>query len=571
MLKLKYRALLAASVAIVGVTAGSSGAFAAAGDIWGGGAGVVAPYWRQTLDCFALPTQLIIKGTPPTFVTETPFDYLGFGVNLIQPQDCSTQHFVSNLTAYYISSSSGNGILTQFSHDPTLWGHIDQAQTLYAPEVFYNLSETPLTSVDDGIWNNGGTETQGSSHVVVVAFGQTAGQGQYGNPLQLYGPLIQFPITVDPLAIAYDPAYEKVLNQDNSVTTYHFNIHYPRTDHSGGLRLDATTYCKIFNGQITNWNDPALKALNGNKSLEDPSDPTPAGSWSVPLQIDGRVDSGGTTSTLTRHLSNVCASLSGNNYITGTSTLPAALQGPVYNSANPNYPAVSGETLGKFTLATQNQGVAQYTAFTAVPNGTNGNNGANSIIQGRVTYVGVDYVLPYVLNTGSNTYNLNSATLKNALAQWEAPSPAAALKPFSAILPPQSDAQGNYVAGNTANGLRANPQDWVQGPAPTSLLANPNVSGSYPMVGTANFLGYTCYKSKTVTTTFTKLFSYTQNHHIETDPKSGILAEAGLSPLPFAWLHAEQTTFVNNVSGLGLNFNTAGAPGLCSVSGIVGG
>ena len=177
--------------------------------------------------------------------------------------------------------------------------------------------------------------------------------------------------TVDPLAIAYDPAYEKVLNQDNSVTTYHFNIHYPRTDNSGGLHLDPTTYCKIFNGQITNWNDPALKMLNGNISLADPADPQKA-SFSVPLQIVGRGDSAGATLILTRHLANVCASLiSGNQYADGSSTLPSSLLGPTYNVSNPNYPGVAGETPGKFTLVAGMPGTAQYTAFTASPGGSN--------------------------------------------------------------------------------------------------------------------------------------------------------------------------------------------------------
>ena len=42
--------------------------------------------------------------------------------------------------------------------------------------------------------------------------------------------------------------------------------------YSGGLRLDQDAYCRIWNGQITNWNDARLKALNGNVSLQDPQD-----------------------------------------------------------------------------------------------------------------------------------------------------------------------------------------------------------------------------------------------------------------------------------------------------------
>src|SRR3546814_19751333 len=112
--------------------------------------------------------------------------------------------------------------------------------------------------------------------------------------------MIQFPSLVAPVTIAFDPVYKKVRNADNSVTEYSFNLRFPRADGSGGLRLDQDTVCKIFNGQITNWNDPALKALNGNQDLKDPSD---TAAFDVPLQIVGRADSSGPRSLWTRFLS----------------------------------------------------------------------------------------------------------------------------------------------------------------------------------------------------------------------------------------------------------------------------
>ena len=386
----KQRAYRSAWLAAAATALMVTGANAAAGDVYSGGAALISSYARQQMDCYGQPTQLIVKGTPPTFETEAAFNYLGEGTPAKGAQNCATTHISNNSTIYYDSATSGTGILAQYSHNPALYGTISATSTQYFPSIQFAFSETPLSSNDVQVYNQGGTETQGSSNVVVVAPNVTPGAGQYGNPNQLYGALVQFPVAVDPVVIAYSSVYEKIYNPSNpsNPTTYSFHIHAPRADGSGGLHLDAATYCKILNGQITNWNDPAIKKLNGSISLEDPNDPTPAKSWSVPLQIVGRGDSAGATSELSRNLAAVCPALiTGNNYPTGASTLPTALHGATYNSNNANYPAAAGETVGKFTLATLNTGVTKYVAFTALPSdGLNGDN-PTTIIQGRIGYV----------------------------------------------------------------------------------------------------------------------------------------------------------------------------------------
>jgi phosphate transport system substrate-binding protein len=552
---LKTHILATTCLAIAGSALFAADAFAATTpDIYGAGSSLVAPYFRQAMDCYGEPTALIFKGTPPTFVSPTLFNY----VNPPHSQDCSTTHFKTDRTVHYISTGSGTGIAGIFSHDPTKYGFVDAGQTQYFPEVHYGLSDAGLAASDVAIYNNGGTE-QG---VVVVAPNVTPGVGQYGNPKQLYGPMVQFPISVDPVAVAYDPVYKKVFSGDvNNPTTYKFNIHVPRADGSGGLRLDATTYCKIFNGQITNWNDPALKTLNGNKSLEDPSDPTPAGSWSVPMQIVGRSDSSGTTSIFTRHLANVCASISGNNYADGATTLPSGLFGVNYDKTQVNN-APSGETLGKFTEANGSDGVAKYVAFTTNPS-------SGTLIQGRLGYMGPDFALPAVLSTGANTYGLNTANLKNSLGQFEAPTAAAAQNAFATIAPPQSDASGHY--DNSQPGDRTAPDNWVQPVSKTSPLANPTTSGAYPMMGTTNFIGYTCYKNGNQEGTVSNIVSWYMGQLIVTDRTNGLLAKAGLAPVSAAWRTAIKETFTGNTTGLGLNFAKVGAAGACSVAGVKGG
>jgi len=555
---LKSHILATTCLAFAGGALFASDAFAASSpDIYGGGSSLVAPYIRQAGDCYGLPTQLITKGSPPTFTTITPFNY----VNPPHSQDCSTTHYKTDRTVHFISTGSGTGILAIFSHDPTLYGHVDAGNSTFYPEVHYGMSDAGLSSTDVANYNNGGTETQGAASVVLVAPGVTPGAGQYGNPKQLYGPLVQFPISIDPVAIAYDPVYKKVFSGDvNNPTTYKFNIHAPRADGSGGLHLDATTYCKIFNGQITNWNDPALKKLNGNQSLEDPSDPTPAGSWSVPLQIVGRSDSSGTSSIFTRHLANVCASVGGNQYADGSTTLPSTLFGANYDKTQVNN-APAGETLGKFTEAAGSDGIAKYVAFTT-------NLSSGTLVQGRLGYLGPDFALPAVLNTNQNSYGLNTASLKNASGQFEAPTSATAQKAFAVLAPPQSDASGHYDSSQP--GDRSAPDQWVQPVFKTSPLANPTTSGAYPMVGTTNFLGYTCYKTPVQFSTVNNFFVW-YTGGIVTNGANGLLSKAGLAAVSPAWRTAIKETFTNDSQGLGLNFAKVGTAGACSVAGVKGG
>jgi len=581
MTKLKTQILMTACIALAGGSMLSSGALAVrkptvTSQIYGAGSSLVAPYWVQTGNCFSSAVPLLEENsvsppTPPTLVTITPFNYVG--TSPATSQNCATTVENPSFAVNYISTGSGIGVQGVYSHNPQVYGQVNQSGTpAYYPSVQYGLSDYGIVQNDVNIYNEGGTEGSGSSAATVVAPGVTPGAGQYGNPLQLYGPLIVFPFSVDPVAIAYNSVYEKVYNPDTqTVTSYHFNINskYARSDGSGGLRLSPTTYCKIFTGEITNWNDPAIKKDNGKQSLEDPSDPTPAAHWTVPLQIVGRSDSSGTTSIIYRHLATICGALitAGTNpyAAAGSHSLPSTLQGPAYTSSNPNYPSVSGETVGKFTLANLNAGVAQYLTFSSVtPNGSNGNvdsSGAvneNAITLGRIAYLGPDYALPYVNSTDANNYGLQTASLENASSQFEEPSPATALSAFSVLTPPTGSAA-------------ADPANWVVGVAAGSSIANPTTRGAYPIVGTTNFFGYQCYHAANIANKMSALISYIEQKQINTS-KTGILSSAGLAPVPKAWGTAIVGNFAKNTSGNGLNVAAAGAAGACAAgNGLVGG
>jgi hypothetical protein len=201
---------------------------------------------------------------------------------------------------------------------------------------------------------------------------------------------------------------------------------------------------------------------------------------------------------------------------------------------NPNYPPVSGEVTGKFTVAAQNFGVAQYTAFTAVPSTALPSNCATEnsvacIALGRITYSGTDYVLPYVADTQLNSYNLNTATLQNAFGEWEEATAQAA---YADIPPPQSSKNGQYCGDCIDFGYRKDPTAWVQGNSPDSPIADPSASGAYPLIGTANWVACTCYHSRDQEKSLAGVMSYISDAAIYVDLEKASWQPPAWRPCP---------------------------------------
>ncbi len=528
MFKLKF--LMGAS-ALVAAAAGLTSPVAAqvTTQIYGGGSSLVGPYLRQAEDCYGNPTPLLIESTavPPGDATlaNPPIPFFNYtGAN---PQNCATTHIDASVQLNYISAGSGNGIRALYSHTPTpFWG--TQPDGTPFPYVTNANAETALAAADVTVYNSGGTEQ-----------GQTFGPppATYPIPQPLYGNLIQYPLLITPIDIAYDSVYKKLRMGDGSIKSYHFHVQNPRSNRSGGLVLDATTYCKIFNGQITNWNDPALEALNGGVSLQDPTD---HGTFSVPLTMVGRSDSSGTTSVWTRHLAAQCASLiTGNQYPDFSTTLPAALQGPVWNKSNPNFGAGSGVTdvPGKYTLAAGSDGVADYIQFDAanVPSSTKG----AFVIQGRMGYVGPDFVLPSVANTGNNTFGLQSASLLR-------PGGSAPISPTAKTAALAYDALSGITVPSGSD--RSHPDLWVQPPNKTAPIAIPADPAAYPIDGTSNVLLYTCYANPGVTSKLLGFLGFYETSKVVNDAAKGLLGKAGFAPMPKAWVSAINTTFISPVA-----------------------
>jgi phosphate transport system substrate-binding protein len=539
--------LLLGSAALL-ATAGT----AQATDLYGNGATLPSQVVRQAEDCYGTSEQLAVKQvTGNTFVNPPPATIPGTANNC----DQNASKVDPTASIFYVSTGSGDGIRSVYRNDGVLAGdYLPAAGIQNFPKLHYGVSETSLGATDVNAYNNGGT-VQG---VTVVAPGVTPTAGvNFKNPNEFYGPLVQFPLLIAPVTIAYDPVYKKVRNGDGTVTEYTFNINGGRP--TGGLKLNQATYCRIFNGQLTNWRE--LQKANGG-SLKDPDDP--ATRFSVPLQIVGRSDSSGTTSLWTRHLAAACASTVGNQYAGSTSTLPASLQGPVYDPAVANAP-VSGETRGKYTRAPGNEGVSKYVDFSRNPK----NKAGSTLVQGRMAYLSADFVLPASQTTGSNNFNLHTADLKNASGRFVAPTPETAIAAFGRLSPPDSASNGAYDPASSDPRSRANPQDWVEAASAASALANPLGRTAYPIVGTSNFLGYTCYATDAERAELVDFLTWYETGaagNVVNDPTQGILALSGFAPLPTEWRRAIRETFLTPVpatAGLGLQIKTAGQSGVC--------
>jgi ABC-type phosphate transport system substrate-binding protein len=475
-------ALFAGSTAIALVS--TANAFAAdniypTAKISGNGASSVSAVITQELNCFGgpnndlgfgsdgstqnLPEHVYIPTSPTTGNPKYNCDsVVQSGINPSSVQD--------NVDGHYVSTGSGGG--------KNSWRNLNTAGIAINPfpaafptgRIQFAFSDSPISSGDLATYNSTAAPVAGAA--------------------------IQVPMFVTPIAVAYSPVYGKVLT-GSGVVPLSFKVKVPNADGSGGLRMKKSTYCGIFNGTITNWNDPALKADNGGVSLMDPADDvTRWNTTGVPIVLVGRSDGSGTTNIFTRALTAQC----GGGYTAGgTDTLPAGVKSTAVYNQNTGLLTSGSEAAGKFGVVNGSDGVAATVGLTITDPTTVGQVNLN----GRLGYVGADWVKPATIS-GSQ---LNSANLQVGTGtSFAAPTAANATLATKGILPPQSDSKGKYAPATPAvgsmPGLRTDPLAWafpaaitLSGGAPNPL-ANP--AAGYPITGTTNVLLYTCYASPAV-------------------------------------------------------------------------
>lgn len=198
----------------------------------------------------------------------------------------------------------------------------------------------------------------------------------------------------------------------------------------------------------------------------------------------GRSDSSGTTSLFTRHMAAICAGQTRNKFkaASGTSTLPST----------------SGWRLGA------------------------GNSGVVTLLEGTngtIGYLGSEYLVTSTLNAASIQEGTSDTFLQ--------PTAANATKAFNSL--------GFVAPSGTA---QDNPLSWV----PTDINSSvENPTSGYPIIGTSNFLFYSCYatqdKVKALIWPDTKNVGFFRWYYTNAavNATSGLLAGNGVAPLPSAF------------------------------------
>lgn len=439
-------------------------------ELRGAGATTVGDVAVRTLNCIGNPgAGLNPYGTNSNqLLTIAPGNYAPTTPSLTNPVlDCATQEIQPNFEGKYIGTGSGAGrqIWRTFNTNPPLTGAAGNVNPFGTwTNTQFAFSEAPITAGD------------------LATYNATA-----NNATNKAGAAIQVPFYVIPISFAYNPVYGQ-----NGAVDMRFNVKVPASINgvvSGGLRMNRSAYCKVFNGEITNWNDAALKTLNSNLSLHDPVNDTLA-RWTsegVPIRLIGRADRSGGSDVFTRAMAAQCDTfVAVNKYDKAADSLPydntstidirrlrpdtnyfptssasrfsgtvQSLGGEVFDRVTDNFclwsevnPTTArcdatlapggvftnSPTAGLFTVADGSSGVAE-AIETTVNNSLLNSTTAGIKLNGKFGYIGADFVKPVA---GRNLFSV--AAQAGALASYVMPSALNAAAAFGTILPPQATA-----------------------------------------------------------------------------------------------------------------------------------
>lgn len=570
-------------------------------DIRGAGASSIQSVLVQSLNCIGNPGDHSAGNTDnlnpvgTTNGTTTPVaegSFVQVSPTRASPDfDCNRQEIQPNFQGRYIATGSGTGrawwrtYTNQLDNSP---GKVNPFGTW--TNIDFAFSDAPASGGD------------------LTAY--DAGAAQRGA-----GAAIQIPLYVLPVAIAYNPVYGvRRLRTGTQELRFAVNPQFVTKDAdgnpTGGLRLTQNLYCKIFNGYVTNFNDTVFNSTGTNNSLRDPSDVLTR--WrqaGVPIRLVGRLDNSGTTDIFTRHLAAACGGQAGvavNKFAKASEALPfdrnssidlrgfrsdtryftnttgdlagtvQSLSGAVFVRASGGNPARIDTTQGQeraglFMVADGSSGVRDAVNFQPAPSSQ-----FNSVaLNGKLGYIGADFVRP---SAGAALF---SAALQvgGTGRQYAVPTAATALAAFGAFLPPQTtNASGAYAPNDGRTGPqrdgtgsvpidRANPLHWlsVLYPSATNTLANPRVG--YPITGTTQYLGYTCYASKATRMGVTLFLNAymgnvtrnSANRNVSpllftsvSDAAPSLLSQLNVAPLPRGWRVAITDTFLRRSTNAAL-------------------
>lgn len=188
------------------------------------------------------------------------------------------------------------------------------------------------------------------------------------------GPLLYFPTVAAPITVSYN-----LSGVDN-------------------LQLSADTIAKIFQAQITSWNDPAIKAENASANLP-----------STKITVVHRSDSSGTTQNFTKFLSVAAPS----TWKLGTNTTVAWPSGTQAGSGNGGVAQIVKSTSGAVGYVDYSDAKASALSFAAVKN--QAGNYVKASLEGATAALaaitpGPDLSYDPINAPGANAYPITSPT-----------------------------------------------------------------------------------------------------------------------------------------------------------------
>lgn len=520
-------------------------------DLHGAGASSIASIVPREANCISdvKPPLINVTSLISGAYTTSSFASVASNPGKAGKFDCSVNTIQKNVRIRYVSVGSGGGRAALVSATPaaTLFGANTRPTSAATgsdgtgwTSLHFAFTDSPLLPSEVSTWN---TNRGGASST------------------EKAGKLIQFPLYVLPVALAYRPVYGY-----KGTTPLTLNVKDPN-----GLRLSKQAYCGILNGNIKNWNNAfildtntvsvAAKGAVAGVSLADASDTARWASEGAPIRLVGRLDSSGTTDIFTRHLAAACAgpitqvvgtakitraaeSLPFVSPATGGIDLKTVLSTTRYTTAqtstrfagdvsmiNGAYYGGKGATDGtngiqvvsSAPVTTEGASATAGSGFYIVANGTPQVAAAiadvtspNTLItsaldttvtlNGKIGYLSADGVVAFNTNVANVNDQLSTAVLEVANSydlgkakKWgfAAPTSANATIAFGTVAPPESDAKGKFVVGGALDPKRDNAIGWYD-----ALYANAstlaNPTLGYPMTGTTQFITGTCFASPAI-------------------------------------------------------------------------
>lgn len=286
-------------------------------ELRGGGATTVGDVTVRSMNCVGNPGAGLNKyGTNSgQLLTIAPGNYVPTTPTAADPVlDCATQEIQPDFEGKYIGTGSGTG--------RAMWRTFTTANLTGAAGLI-----NPFTG-GAGV-PSGWTNIQFAYSEAPAAVSDIATYNSTANSAaNKAGAAIQFPLFVIPIAFAYNPAYA-VKTVGAGTVELVFNVKVKGTINgvvAGGLKLSRSAYCKIWNGEITNWNDAALKTLNSATALFDTAndDLTRWTAEGAPIRLVGRADRSGGTDVFTRAISAQCnaGQVTVNKFVKAAESLP---------------------------------------------------------------------------------------------------------------------------------------------------------------------------------------------------------------------------------------------------------